>query len=38
MPNEKEAIARVAVKNLKAAVKFYEGTLGLRKEAPEAKS
>lgn len=38
MPNDKEAIATVTVKDLKAAAKFYEGTLGLRKEAMGAKS
>lgn len=35
MLNDKNAIATVAVKDLKAAAGFYEGTLGLKKEATE---
>ncbi len=35
MLNNKDAIATVAVKDLKAAANFYEGTLGLKKEAVE---
>src|SRR5512132_1494117 len=35
MLNEKNAIATVAVKDLKAAAGFYEGTLGLKKETSE---
>ena len=35
MLNDKEAIATVAVKDLKAAAQFYEGTLGLKKESME---
>ena len=35
MLNDKEAIANLAVKDLKAAAKFYEGTLGFQKESEE---
>ena len=35
MLNDKNAIATVAVKDLKAAARFYEDTLGLKKEAVE---
>ncbi len=35
MLNDKNAIATLAVKDLKVAAKFYEGTLGLKKEAVE---
>ncbi len=35
MLNDKNAIATIAVKDLKAAAGFYEGTLGLKKETTE---
>lgn len=35
MLNSKEAIAMVAVKDLRVAAKFYETTLGLQKESVE---
>lgn len=33
MLNQKEAIAMIAVKDIQAAAKFYEGTLGLQRES-----
>ncbi|MES2880029.1 MAG: VOC family protein [Pseudomonadota bacterium] len=35
MLNDKNAIATVAVKDLQAAARFYEDTLGLKKESSE---
>ena len=35
MLDDKKAVATIAVKDTKAAKKFYEGVLGLRPEGPE---
>ncbi len=35
MLNQKEAIAMIAVKDIQAAAKFYEGTLGLERAGTE---
>ena len=36
MLGDKEAVATLAVKDLDAARKFYEGTLGLKSRRPRA--